>query len=137
MDEVEVTRNGRTNQFSVTPVHGSDTIRCIVSVASVSIPDERSDWASKTPIVVHPLWSDPRWQRPLLNFASAPGDFVLAASLVRADEDCIITRPGGVEGPGVTNNKGECCSSSGHRIGSTWPRYPIGDVPPWYCPAAF
>ena len=64
MDEVEVTRNGRTNQFSVTPVHGSDTIRCIVSVASVSIPDERSDWASKTPIVVHPLWSDPRWQRP-------------------------------------------------------------------------
>ena len=32
MDEVEVTRNGRTNQFSVTPVRGSDTIRCIVSV---------------------------------------------------------------------------------------------------------
>jgi len=55
MDEVEVTRNGRTNQFSVTPVHGSDPIRCIVSVASVSIQDERSDWASKTPIVVHPF----------------------------------------------------------------------------------
>ena len=63
MDEVEVTRNGRT-KFSVTPVYDSDPIRCIVSVASVSIPDERSDWASKTSIMVHPFWRDPRWQRP-------------------------------------------------------------------------
>jgi len=29
---------------------------------------------------------------------------LLAASLVRASEDCIITRPGGVKEPGVTNN---------------------------------
>ena len=28
-----------------------------------------------------------------------------AASLVRADEDCIITRPGGVKEPGVTKIK--------------------------------
>jgi hypothetical protein len=35
----------------------------------------------------------------------------LAANLVRADEDCTITRPGGVKEPGVTNDKGECCSS--------------------------
>ena len=40
-----------------------------------------------------------------------PAALWLAASLVRADEDCIITRPGGVKEPGVTNNKGECCSS--------------------------
>ncbi len=43
MDEVEIIRNGRTNQFSITLVHGSDTIRCMVSVALGSIPDERSD----------------------------------------------------------------------------------------------
>ena len=33
MDEVEVTRNGRTNQFSITLIRGGDTIRCMVSVA--------------------------------------------------------------------------------------------------------
>ena len=43
MDEIEVTRNGRTNQFSITLVRGSDTIRCMVSVASGSMTDERSD----------------------------------------------------------------------------------------------
>jgi hypothetical protein len=43
MDEVEVTRNGRTNQFSITLVRGSDTIRCMVSVALGSSRDERSD----------------------------------------------------------------------------------------------
>ena len=43
MDEVEVTRNGRTNQFSITLVQGSDTIRCMVSVALGTVPDERSD----------------------------------------------------------------------------------------------
>jgi hypothetical protein len=40
-----------------------------------------------------------------------PATLWLAASLVRADEDCSITRPGGVKEPGVTNTKGECCSS--------------------------
>ena len=40
-----------------------------------------------------------------------PATLWLAASLVRADEDCSITRPGGVKEPGVTNIKGECCSS--------------------------
>jgi hypothetical protein len=40
-----------------------------------------------------------------------PATLWLAASLVRADEDCTITRPGGVKEPGVTNDKGECCSS--------------------------
>jgi hypothetical protein len=43
MDEVEVTRDGRTNQFSITLVRGSDTIRCMVSVALGSTVDERSD----------------------------------------------------------------------------------------------
>ena len=43
MDEVDVIRNGRTNQFSITLVRGSDTIRCMVSVALGNIPDERSD----------------------------------------------------------------------------------------------
>jgi len=43
MDEVEVTRNSRTNQFSITLVRGSDTIRCMVSVALGDMPDERSD----------------------------------------------------------------------------------------------
>jgi hypothetical protein len=43
MDEVEVTRNGRTNQFSITLVRGGDTIRCMVSVALGSSRDERSD----------------------------------------------------------------------------------------------
>jgi hypothetical protein len=43
MDEVEVTRNGRTNQFSVTLVRGADMIRCMVSVASGVGSDARSD----------------------------------------------------------------------------------------------
>ena len=42
MDEVEVTRNGRTDQFSITLVQGADTIRCMVSVGSGGT-DERSD----------------------------------------------------------------------------------------------
>lgn len=43
MDEVEVTRNGRTNQFSVTLARGGDTIRCMVSVAAGVGADQRSD----------------------------------------------------------------------------------------------
>ena len=43
MDEVEVTRSGRTNQFSITLIRGSDIIRCMVSVALGDMPDERSD----------------------------------------------------------------------------------------------
>jgi hypothetical protein len=42
MDEVEVTRNGLTDQFSITLVRGGDTIRCMVSVA-LGGADERSD----------------------------------------------------------------------------------------------
>jgi len=42
MDDVEVIRNGLTNQFSITLVRGADTIRCMVSVASGGV-DERSD----------------------------------------------------------------------------------------------
>jgi hypothetical protein len=40
-----------------------------------------------------------------------PAVLWLAGNLIPADEDCIITRPGGAKEPGVTNNKGECCSS--------------------------
>jgi hypothetical protein len=43
MDEVEVTRNGRTDQYSITLVQGCDTIRCMVSVGLGTVPDERSD----------------------------------------------------------------------------------------------
>ena len=43
MDEVEVTRNGRTDQFSIILVRGADTIRCMVSVALGGAPDTRSD----------------------------------------------------------------------------------------------
>jgi hypothetical protein len=42
VDEVEVTRNGRTDQFSITLVRGADTIRCMVSVA-LGGADQRSD----------------------------------------------------------------------------------------------
>jgi hypothetical protein len=42
MDEVEITRNGRSDQFSITLVQGGDTIRCMVCVA-LGGPDERSD----------------------------------------------------------------------------------------------
>ena len=45
MDEVEVTRNGRTDQFSIILVRGADTIRCMVSVA-LGGTDERSDSAA-------------------------------------------------------------------------------------------
>lgn len=43
MDEVEVTRNGKTDQFSITLVRGADTIRCMVSVESGGRADGRSD----------------------------------------------------------------------------------------------
>jgi hypothetical protein len=43
MDELEVTRNGSTDQFSITMVHGGDTIRCMVSVAVGVAEDTRSD----------------------------------------------------------------------------------------------
>lgn len=42
MDEIEVTRNGPTDQFSITLIRGGDTIRCMVSVA-LGGSDERSD----------------------------------------------------------------------------------------------
>ena len=42
MDEIEVIRNGRTNQFSITLIRGGDTIRCMVSVA-LGGTDERTD----------------------------------------------------------------------------------------------
>lgn len=43
MADVYVERNGRTNQFSIVLTQGTDTIRCMVSVASGVIPDDRSD----------------------------------------------------------------------------------------------
>jgi hypothetical protein len=38
-----------------------------------------------------------------------PATLWLAANL--AEKDCNITRPGGAKEPGVTNKRGECCSS--------------------------
>ena len=43
MDDIEVTRNGQTDQFSVTLVRGADIIRCMVSVDLGGKADERSD----------------------------------------------------------------------------------------------
>ena len=43
MDEIEVIRNGRTNQFSIILVRGADTIRCMVSVALGGVPARASD----------------------------------------------------------------------------------------------
>jgi hypothetical protein len=40
-----------------------------------------------------------------------PAALWLAASPPRADENCSITRPGGVKEPGVVNVNGKCCSS--------------------------
>jgi len=43
METVEVTRSGHTDQFSVVMTRGSDTIRCMVSVALGDAQDNRSD----------------------------------------------------------------------------------------------
>jgi hypothetical protein len=43
MADLEIKRNGRTNQFSIVLVQGTDTIRCMVSVASGGSHDARSD----------------------------------------------------------------------------------------------
>jgi hypothetical protein len=43
MDRVEVIRNGQTNQFSISLSHGTDVIRCMVSVAAGQGDDPRSD----------------------------------------------------------------------------------------------
>ena len=40
MDRVEVTRNGETDEFSVVLTRGSDTVRCMVTVAAGNMPDE-------------------------------------------------------------------------------------------------
>ena len=43
METVDVTRSGRTDQFSVVMTRGSDTIRCMVSVALGDTQDNRTD----------------------------------------------------------------------------------------------
>ena len=43
METIEVTRSGHTDQFSVVMTRGSDTIRCMVSVAVGDVQDNRSD----------------------------------------------------------------------------------------------
>jgi hypothetical protein len=40
MDRVEVTRNGETDEFSVVLTRGSDTVRCMVTIAAGNMPDE-------------------------------------------------------------------------------------------------
>jgi hypothetical protein len=41
MESVQVTRDGRTNQFSVVLTQGTDTIRCMVTVAEDHSDDEK------------------------------------------------------------------------------------------------
>jgi hypothetical protein len=43
MENVEVTGSGHTDQFSTVMAQGSDTIRCMVSVALGSNQDNRTD----------------------------------------------------------------------------------------------
>jgi hypothetical protein len=43
MGSIEVTRKGHTDDFSVVMTRGSDTIRCMVSVALGDTQDNRSD----------------------------------------------------------------------------------------------
>jgi hypothetical protein len=43
MVDLEIKRNGKTNQFSIVLVQGGDSIRCMVSVASGHMKDTRSD----------------------------------------------------------------------------------------------
>ena len=40
MDRVEVTRNGETDEFSIVLTRGSDTVRCMVTVAADNTSDE-------------------------------------------------------------------------------------------------
>ena len=40
-----------------------------------------------------------------------PATLWLAASPLRPDDNCSITRPGGLTEPGVVNDNGKCCSS--------------------------
>ena len=44
-------------------------------------------------------------------FLVLPAILWLAASPLRPDDNCSITRPGGVKEPGVINVNGKCCSS--------------------------
>jgi hypothetical protein len=41
MDQVEVTRNGDTDEFSIVLAQGGDTIRCMVTVPTGVPPDEK------------------------------------------------------------------------------------------------
>jgi len=43
MNAVEVTRSGRSDQYSIVMTQGDDTIRCMVTVAVGNDQDNRSD----------------------------------------------------------------------------------------------
>jgi len=43
MNAVEVTRSGRSDQYSIVMTQGDDTIRCMVTVAVGNAQDNRSD----------------------------------------------------------------------------------------------
>ena len=43
MNAVEVTRSGRSDQYSIVMTQGDDTIRCMVTVALGNDQDNRSD----------------------------------------------------------------------------------------------
>jgi hypothetical protein len=72
-------------------------------------PKPPNNWASIKPIVADPFGGSTMPTTRFPTLLVLPATLWLAVSL--GDENCSITRPGGVKEPGVTNTKGECCSS--------------------------
>jgi hypothetical protein len=68
-----------------------------------------NDWARIKMIVAHPFGGSTMPTTRFPTLLVLPTTLWLAVSL--GDQNCSITRPGGVKEPGVTNIKGECCSS--------------------------
>ena len=72
-------------------------------------PKPPNNWASIKLIVADPFGGSTMPTTRFPTLLVLPATLWLAVSL--GDENCSITRPGGVKEPGVTNTKGECCSS--------------------------
>jgi len=72
-------------------------------------PKPPNNWATMKWIVADPLGGSTMTTTRFPTLLVLPATLWLGVSLV--EKDCSITRPGGVKEPGVTNTRGECCSS--------------------------